>query len=114
MLLSSHYDIRGNEVANDLAELGRSRNPLNVTHTERMQCRAEILNETLLPWRKQPCSGTDGTPVQTDFDTNFHIDVDRGAYSGIWGTPMPPDDQDLIPTVDEPEGDLPVARWLFQ
>ena len=42
VLLASHCDIRGNEVANDLAELGRSCNPLNVTHTDRMRCRAEM------------------------------------------------------------------------
>ena len=114
MLLPSHCDISGNEAANDLAEWGRSRNPLNVTHTDRMQCRAEILIETPLPGRQRPCSGSDGTLVQTDFDTHFYIDVDLGADSGIWGTPMPPDDQDFIPMVDEPEGDLPVARRLFQ
>ena len=44
----------------------------------------------------------------------FHIDVDLGADLGIWGTPLPPDDQDLISTVDEPQGGLPVARRLFQ
>ena len=114
VLLPSHCDIRGNEVANDLAELGRSRNPLNVTHRDRMQCRAEILNETPLRGRQRPCSGSNGTPVQTDFDTDFYIDVDLGADLGIWGTPVPPDDQDFIPTVDEPEGDLPVGRRLFE
>ena len=56
VLLPSHCDIRGNEVANDLAELGRSRNPLNVTHTDRMQCTADILNQTPLPGRQRPCS----------------------------------------------------------
>ena len=113
VLLPSHCDIRGNELANDLAELGRSRNPLNVTHTQRMQCRAEILNETPLPGRQRPCSGSAATPAQPDFDTDFYIDVDLGADSGIWGTPMPPDDQDFILTVDEPEEELPVARRLF-
>ena len=113
VLLPSQCDIKGNEVANDLAELGRSCNALNVTHTDRMQCRAEILNETLLP-RRRPCSGSDGTPVHAHFATDFYIDVDLGADLGIWGTPMPPGDQDFIPTVDEPEGDTPVARRLFQ
>ena len=79
VLLPSHRDIRPNEVANDLAELGRSRNSLNVTHTNRMQCRAEILNETPLLGRQRPCSGYDGTPAQTNFDTNFYINLDLGA-----------------------------------
>ena len=113
MLLPSHCDMRGNEVTNDVAELGRSRNPLNVTHTDRMQCRAEILNETPLPGRQRPCSGSAATPAQPDFDADFYIDVDLGADSGIWGTPMPPNDQDFILTVDEPEEELPVARRLF-
>ena len=110
VLLPSHCDIRGNEVANDLPELGRSRNPLNVTHTDRMQCRAELLNETPLPGRQRPCSGSDGTPAQTDFDTDFYIDVDVGADSGIWGTPLRPDDQDFLSTAKESD----VARRLFQ
>ena len=113
VLLPSHCDIRGNEVANDLAELGRSRNPLNVAHIDRMQCRAEILNETPLPGRQPPCSESAATPTQPDFDTDFYIDVDLGADSGIWGTTMPPDDQDFIFTVDEPEEELPVAKRLF-
>ena len=79
ILLPSHCDIIGNEVANDLAELGRSRNPLNATHTDGMQCRAEILNETPLSGRQRPCAGSNGTPAQTDFDTYFYIDVDLGA-----------------------------------
>ena len=73
VLLPSHCDIRGNEVANDLAELGRSRNPLNVTHTHRLQCKAEILNETPVPGRQRPCSGSNATPAQTDLDTDFYI-----------------------------------------
>ena len=50
-LLPSHCDIREKEVANDLVELGRSHNPLHVTKRDRMQCRAQIRNETLLPER---------------------------------------------------------------
>ena len=61
--LPSHCDIRGNEVANDLVDLGRSRNPLHVTHTYRMQCTAEILNETPLPGRQRLCSGSAATPA---------------------------------------------------
>ena len=117
-VLPSHCDIRGNGVANDLAELGRSRNPLNVTHKDRMQCRGEILNETPFPGRQRPCCSSDGTPAQTDFDTDFYIDVDlgtdSGADSGVWCTPLPPDDQNLLSTAEEPEGKLPVARRLFQ
>ena len=89
VLLPSHCDIRGNKVANDLARLGRTRNPLNVTHTHRMQCRAVNLNDTPLPGRQRPCARSDATPAHTDFGTDFYIDVDLGADSGIWGTPMP-------------------------
>ena len=74
VLHPSHCDIRGNVVANDMVELGSSRNPLNVTHTDGMQCRAEILNETPLPGRQRPCSRS-----QTAFDTDFYIDVDLGS-----------------------------------
>ena len=95
-------------------ELGRSRNPLNVTHTDKMPSRAEILNETPLSGRPRPCPDSDGTAAQTNFDTDFYIDVDLGVDSGILGTPMPPDDQDFVPPVDEPAGDLPVGRRLFQ
>ena len=101
-------------MVNDLAELGRSRNPLNVTHTHRMQCRAQILNETALPGRQPPCSVSDGTPAQTDFDADFYIDVDLGAELGMLGTPLLSDDQDFLSTAEDPEGELPVARRLFQ
>ena len=101
-------------MANDLAELGRSRNPLNVTHTDTMQCRVDILNETPLRGRERPCSDLDRTPAQIDFDTDFYIDVELGADSGIWGTPLPRDDQDFLCAAEEPVGELPIARRLFQ
>ena len=50
MLLPSHCDIRGNEVAKDLAELGRSRNPLNVTHTHQIAMQSRDRQWNSVAW----------------------------------------------------------------
>ena len=117
--LPSHCNIIGNEVANDLAELGRTMNPLNVTHSERAQVRIFVLNETPPPGHITHRDGSEltmsDTPSVNVLHNDLYIDVDYGADCGLWGTPLPVHDLDFYTPDDMLASDgLPVARCLFE